>query len=87
MQSQSATGFVLCEIRLGFIRRLIEMQQTAPLYLHPCSVQAVQLESVSSVRIRYLIIVSTLANKDETILLGMDFPKQDRCVRPTVRES
>ncbi|XP_051930725.1 protein phosphatase Slingshot homolog 3 isoform X2 [Hippocampus zosterae] len=38
---------------------------------------AVQLESVSSVRIRYLIIVSTLANKDETILLGMDFPKQD----------
>ncbi|XP_019730359.1 protein phosphatase Slingshot homolog 3 [Hippocampus comes] len=38
---------------------------------------AVQLESISSVRIRYLIIVSTLANKDETILLGMDFPKQD----------
>ncbi|KAM9835328.1 protein phosphatase Slingshot homolog 3 isoform X2 [Syngnathus typhle] len=38
---------------------------------------AVQLESASTVRVRYLIVVSTLANKDETILLGMDFPKQD----------
>ncbi|XP_077588775.1 protein phosphatase Slingshot homolog 3 isoform X1 [Stigmatopora nigra] len=38
---------------------------------------AVQLESVSTVRVRYLIVVSTLANKDETILLGMDFPQQD----------
>ncbi|XP_054647782.1 protein phosphatase Slingshot homolog isoform X2 [Dunckerocampus dactyliophorus] len=38
---------------------------------------AVQLESVSTVRVRYLIVVSTLANKDESILLGMDFPKQD----------
>ncbi|XP_077434625.1 protein phosphatase Slingshot homolog 3 isoform X2 [Vanacampus margaritifer] len=38
---------------------------------------AVQLESVSTVRVRYLIVVSTLANKDEAILLGMDFPKQD----------
>ncbi|XP_061541086.1 protein phosphatase Slingshot homolog 3 isoform X1 [Phycodurus eques] len=38
---------------------------------------AVQLESVSTVRVRYLIVVSTLANKDETILFGMDFPKQD----------
>ncbi|XP_057706032.1 protein phosphatase Slingshot homolog 3 [Corythoichthys intestinalis] len=38
---------------------------------------AVQLESVSTVRVRYLIVVSTRANKDETILLGMDFPKQD----------
>ncbi|XP_061755899.1 protein phosphatase Slingshot homolog 3 isoform X2 [Nerophis ophidion] len=27
--------------------------------------------------IRYLIVVSTLANKDESILLGMDFPKQE----------
>ncbi|XP_033829837.1 protein phosphatase Slingshot homolog 3 [Periophthalmus magnuspinnatus] len=38
---------------------------------------AVQLESVSPVRIRYLIIVSTLGNKDESILLGMDFPNAD----------
>nr|XP_057919489.1 protein phosphatase Slingshot homolog 3 [Doryrhamphus excisus]XP_057919490.1 protein phosphatase Slingshot homolog 3 [Doryrhamphus excisus] len=38
---------------------------------------AVQLESVSTVRVRYLIVVSTLANKDESILLGMDFPKRD----------
>uniref|UniRef100_A0A8C6U6E3 protein-serine/threonine phosphatase n=2 Tax=Neogobius melanostomus TaxID=47308 RepID=A0A8C6U6E3_9GOBI len=35
---------------------------------------AVQLESVNPVRVRYLIIVSTLGNKDESILLGMDFP-------------
>ncbi|XP_054453492.1 protein phosphatase Slingshot homolog 3 [Anoplopoma fimbria] len=38
---------------------------------------AVQLESVSSVRVRYLIVVSTLGNKQESILLGMDFPKSD----------
>nr|XP_046261297.1 protein phosphatase Slingshot homolog 3 [Scatophagus argus]XP_046261298.1 protein phosphatase Slingshot homolog 3 [Scatophagus argus] len=38
---------------------------------------AVQLESVSSVRVRYLIIVSTLSNKQESILLGMDFPTSD----------
>ncbi|KAK7922778.1 hypothetical protein WMY93_009680 [Mugilogobius chulae] len=38
---------------------------------------AVQLESVNSVRVRYLIIVSTLENKDESILLGMDFPNPD----------
>uniref|UniRef100_A0A3B4AYN5 protein-serine/threonine phosphatase n=1 Tax=Periophthalmus magnuspinnatus TaxID=409849 RepID=A0A3B4AYN5_9GOBI len=38
---------------------------------------AVQLESVSPVRVRYLIIVSTLGNKDESILLGMDFPNAD----------
>ncbi|KAM3612347.1 uncharacterized protein V6R79_007170 [Siganus canaliculatus] len=38
---------------------------------------AVQLESVSSVRVRYLIVVSTLCNKHESILLGMDFPKAD----------
>lgn len=38
---------------------------------------AVQLESVSSVRVRYLIVVSTLGNKQESILLGMDFPNSD----------
>ncbi|KAJ0050210.1 hypothetical protein NL108_014057, partial [Boleophthalmus pectinirostris] len=38
---------------------------------------AVQLESVNPVRVRYLIIVSTLGNKDESILLGMDFPNAD----------
>lgn len=42
--------------------------------------QAVQLESVSPVRVRYLIIVSTLGNKQESILLGMDFPNPERCV-------
>lgn len=39
-----------------------------------------QLESVSPVRVRYLIIVSTLCNKQESILLGMDFPNSERCV-------
>uniref|UniRef100_A0A667WG12 protein-serine/threonine phosphatase n=1 Tax=Myripristis murdjan TaxID=586833 RepID=A0A667WG12_9TELE len=38
---------------------------------------AVQLESVSPVRVRYLIVVSTLSNKQESILLGMDFPSSD----------
>ncbi|XP_072295714.1 protein phosphatase Slingshot homolog 3 isoform X2 [Eucyclogobius newberryi] len=38
---------------------------------------AVQLESVNPVKVRYLIIVSTLGNKDESILLGMDFPDVD----------
>ncbi|KAM7000811.1 protein phosphatase Slingshot homolog 3 [Tautogolabrus adspersus] len=38
---------------------------------------AVQLESTSSVRVRYLIVVSTLGNKQESILLGMDFPNSD----------
>ncbi|XP_072251899.1 protein phosphatase Slingshot homolog 3 [Leuresthes tenuis] len=38
---------------------------------------AVQLESVSSARVRYLIVVSTLGNKQESILLGMDFPSPD----------
>ncbi|XP_074530593.1 protein phosphatase Slingshot homolog 3 [Halichoeres trimaculatus] len=38
---------------------------------------AVQLESVSSVRVRYLIVVSTLGNKQESVLLGMDFPDSD----------
>ncbi|CAJ1058523.1 protein phosphatase Slingshot homolog 3 isoform X1 [Xyrichtys novacula] len=38
---------------------------------------AVQLESVSSVRVRYLIVVSTLGNKQESVLLGMDFPNSD----------
>lgn len=52
-----------------------------------CSVmQAVQLESVSPVRVRYLIVVSTLSNKQESILLGMDFPSSDRfvCVTKTL---
>lgn len=42
---------------------------------------AVQLDSVSPVRVRYLIVVSTLGNKHESILLGMDFPnsESDRC--------
>ncbi|XP_038848940.1 protein phosphatase Slingshot homolog 3 [Salvelinus namaycush] len=40
---------------------------------------AVRLESVSPVRVRYLIIVSTFSNKQESILLGMDFPDTDRC--------
>lgn len=38
---------------------------------------AVQLESVSTVRVRYLMVVSTLSNKQESILLGMDFPSSD----------
>ncbi|XP_044219685.1 protein phosphatase Slingshot homolog 3 [Thunnus albacares] len=38
---------------------------------------AVQLESVSTVRVRYLIVVSTLSSKQESILLGMDFPNSD----------
>ncbi|XP_056138391.1 protein phosphatase Slingshot homolog 3 [Lampris incognitus] len=38
---------------------------------------AVQLESASPVRVRYLIVVSTLNNKHESILLGMDFTSTD----------
>ncbi|XP_076595297.1 protein phosphatase Slingshot homolog 3 [Chaetodon auriga] len=38
---------------------------------------AVQLESVNPVRVRYLIVVSTLGSKEESILLGMDFPSSD----------
>uniref|UniRef100_A0A7N6F8Q5 protein-serine/threonine phosphatase n=1 Tax=Anabas testudineus TaxID=64144 RepID=A0A7N6F8Q5_ANATE len=38
---------------------------------------AVQLESISPVRVRYLIVVSTLSSKQESILLGMDFPNTD----------
>ncbi|XP_067103805.1 protein phosphatase Slingshot homolog 3 isoform X1 [Osmerus mordax] len=38
---------------------------------------AVRLESVSPVRVRYLIVVSTLGNKQESVLLGMDFPNSD----------
>ncbi|KAI4818864.1 hypothetical protein KUCAC02_004161 [Chaenocephalus aceratus] len=38
---------------------------------------AVQLESISSVRVRYLIVVCTVGNKQESILLGMDFPNSD----------
>ncbi|KAM6953325.1 protein phosphatase Slingshot homolog 3 [Aplochiton taeniatus] len=42
---------------------------------------AVRLESVSPVRVRYLIVVSTLNCKHECILLGMDFPNSssDQC--------
>ncbi|KAL2088281.1 hypothetical protein ACEWY4_015180 [Coilia grayii] len=42
---------------------------------------AVQLESVSPVRVRYLLVVSTLCNKDESLLLGMDLPdiESDQC--------
>ncbi|XP_030223402.1 protein phosphatase Slingshot homolog 3 [Gadus morhua] len=38
---------------------------------------AVQLESSSPVRVRYLIVISTCSNKHESVLLGMDFPKAD----------
>ncbi|KAK2849178.1 hypothetical protein Q5P01_009012 [Channa striata] len=38
---------------------------------------AVQLECVSQDRVRYLIVVSTLGSKQESILLGMDFPNSD----------
>ncbi|AWP12120.1 putative protein phosphatase Slingshot -like 3 [Scophthalmus maximus] len=38
---------------------------------------AVQLESVNPTRVRYLIMVSTLGSKQESILLGMDFPNSD----------
>ncbi|KAG7275764.1 hypothetical protein CRUP_009867, partial [Coryphaenoides rupestris] len=38
---------------------------------------AVQLESVSPVRVRYLIVVCTCSSKHESILLGMDFPRAD----------
>ncbi|MBN3292293.1 SSH1 phosphatase, partial [Polypterus senegalus] len=39
---------------------------------------AVRLESVQQDRIRYLVIVSTSANEDENILLGMDFPDKEK---------
>ncbi|KAF5898967.1 protein phosphatase Slingshot 3-like [Clarias magur] len=35
---------------------------------------AVRLESVNPVRVRYLIIVTTSSRKQESLLLGMDFP-------------
>ncbi|KAJ8262512.1 hypothetical protein GJAV_G00167280 [Gymnothorax javanicus] len=38
---------------------------------------AVRLESVSPVRVRYLLIISTLCNKYESVLLGVDFPSKD----------
>ncbi|KAL0974098.1 hypothetical protein UPYG_G00215360 [Umbra pygmaea] len=38
---------------------------------------AVRLESVSLTRVRYLIVVSTMHNKQESLLLGMDFPTAD----------
>lgn len=51
-----------------------------------CDMQAVQLESVSTVRVRYLMVVSTLSNKQESILLGVDFPNSDRSVKPRWRQ-
>uniref|UniRef100_A0A671NXL9 Protein phosphatase Slingshot homolog 1 n=2 Tax=Sinocyclocheilus anshuiensis TaxID=1608454 RepID=A0A671NXL9_9TELE len=42
---------------------------------------AVRLESVSPVRVRYLLIVGTLIKKQESLLLGIDFPglNSDEC--------
>ncbi|XP_052006080.1 protein phosphatase Slingshot homolog 3-like isoform X2 [Xyrauchen texanus] len=42
---------------------------------------AVRLESVSSIRVRYLLIVGTLNEKEESMLLGMDFrdSNSDEC--------
>lgn len=40
--------------------------------------QAVRLESVSPVRVRYLLVVGTLNEKQESLLLGMDFPGSNR---------
>ncbi|MCJ8733719.1 hypothetical protein PDJAM_G00226770 [Pangasius djambal] len=38
---------------------------------------AVRLESVSAVRVRYLLIVTTTSHKQESLLLGMDFPNMN----------
>ncbi|KAG7328792.1 hypothetical protein KOW79_006966 [Hemibagrus wyckioides] len=35
---------------------------------------AVRLESLSPIRVRYLLIVTTTSHKQESLLLGMDFP-------------
>ncbi|XP_017329895.1 protein phosphatase Slingshot homolog 3 isoform X1 [Ictalurus punctatus] len=35
---------------------------------------AVRLESVSPIRVRYLLIITTASRKQESLLLGMDFP-------------
>lgn len=42
---------------------------------------AVRLESVRPVRVRYLLVIGTLDNKEESLLLGMDFPSSnsDEC--------
>ncbi|XP_072519317.1 protein phosphatase Slingshot homolog 3 [Salminus brasiliensis] len=42
---------------------------------------AVRLESVSPVRVRYLLIVATSSRRQESLLLGMDFPdtNSDQC--------
>ncbi|KAL7863471.1 hypothetical protein SRHO_G00124550 [Serrasalmus rhombeus] len=42
---------------------------------------AVRLESTSAVRVRYLLIVATSSRKQESLLLGMDFPSMnsDQC--------
>lgn len=47
-------------------------------FFFPC--QAVRLESVSPVRVRYLLVISTNCSKNESILLGVDFPNMERCV-------
>ncbi|KAJ8269387.1 hypothetical protein COCON_G00119940 [Conger conger] len=38
---------------------------------------AVRLESASPIRVRYLLVILTLCNKYESILLGVDFPSKD----------
>ncbi|XP_048826551.1 protein phosphatase Slingshot homolog 3 isoform X2 [Brienomyrus brachyistius] len=38
---------------------------------------AVRLESVSPVRVRYLLVISTNCRKNESILLGVDFPNME----------
>ncbi|XP_023653180.2 protein phosphatase Slingshot homolog 3 isoform X1 [Paramormyrops kingsleyae] len=38
---------------------------------------AVRLESVSPVRVRYLLVISTDCSKNESILLGVDFPNME----------
>lgn len=40
--------------------------------------QAVRLETSSPVRLRYLLIVGTLDKKQESLVLGMDFPGSNR---------
>lgn len=57
-------------------------QSTSTIVLYFCTpTQAVQLESVSPVRVRYLLIISTLNNKNETLLLGMDLPNMERYIK------
>lgn len=44
--------------------------------------QAVRLESVSPIRVRYLLIITTTSQKQESLLLGMDFPDVNRSDKP-----